>query len=185
MKDYGAALSISGLPFMGPVAASKVGCIEKNQKTGSGSTSNSCAIIRTHYSTLDGAAMAKSNYPFWENWRDYLNAPNNEILAKYKEVGCFFTCFEKNQYGQKLEEIALEIGIPYEVLTPAKMKKLLPIISPGHFYPAKALTDKNFGEKNGNLRYVLHFPKAGYISCLLYTSPSPRDVEDWGYGGWG
>ena len=148
----------------------KVGCIEKNQKTGSGSTSNSCAIIRTHYSTLDGAAMAKSNYPFWENWRDYLNAPNNEILAKYKEVGCFFTCFEKNQYGQKLEEIALEIGIPYEVLTPAKMKKLLPIINPGHFYPAKALTDKNFGEKNGNLRYVLHFPKAGYISDPMFAT---------------
>ena len=50
------------------------------------------------------------------------------------------------------------------------MKKLLPIINPGHFYPAKALTDKNFGEKNGNLRYVLHFPKAGYISDPMFAT---------------
>ena len=50
------------------------------------------------------------------------------------------------------------------------MKKLLPIINPGHFYPAKALTDKSFGEKNGNLRYVLHFPKAGYISDPMFAT---------------
>ena len=23
------------------------------------------------------------------------------------------------------------------------------------------------------------------INCLLYTSPSPRDVEEWGMAGWG
>ena len=62
--------------------------------------------------------MAKANYPFWENWSGYVEAPKNEVLAKYREVGCFFTCFKKNQYGRKLEEIATAIGIPYEVLSP-------------------------------------------------------------------
>ena len=52
-------------------------------------------LLELHYSTLDGAAMAKSNYPFWENWRDYLNAPNDEMLAKYKEVGCFLHVLKK------------------------------------------------------------------------------------------
>ena len=32
----------------------------------------SCAIIRTHYSTRDGAALALSNYPYWQDWRDRL-----------------------------------------------------------------------------------------------------------------
>ena len=50
------------------------------------------------------------------------------------------------------------------------MKKFLPIINPGHFYPAKALNDKNFGEKNGDLRYVLYFPKAGYISDPMFAT---------------
>ena len=34
-----------------------------------------------------------------------------------------------------------------------------PLIGPG-----------SFGEKNGNLRYVLHFPKAGYISDPMFAT---------------
>ena len=141
-----------------------VACIEKNAAAGSGSTSNSCAIIRTHYSTLDGAALAKSNYPYWEDWAGYLGAPQDEVLARYREVGCCYTCFEDNNYGIKLEEIANTIDIPYEVWTPAKMRKMLPIMNPGHFHPAKAADDPAFGSQNGEMRYVLFFPKAGYIS---------------------
>ena len=142
----------------------KVACVEKNAVAGSGSTCNSCAIIRTHYSTLSGAALAKSNYPIWEGWAEYLGAEGDEALAIYREVGCCYTCFESNGFGKKLEDIANEIDIPYEVWTPAKMSANLPIMSPGHFHPAKTADDSAFGEQNGDLRYVLYFPKAGYIS---------------------
>ncbi len=141
-----------------------VACVEKNLTAGAGSTCNSCAIIRTHYSTLDGAALAKSNYTFWENWREYLGAEDGEALAVYREVGCCYTCFEKNSYGIKLEEIANTIGIPYEVWTPSKIRARLPIMSPGHFHPARTEDDPEFGKQNGELRYVLFFPEAGYVS---------------------
>ena len=81
----------------------RVACVEKNAVAGSGSTGNSCAIIRTHYSTLNGAALAKSNYPFWENWPGYLGAEGDEVLATYREVGCCYTCFTSNDFGKKLE----------------------------------------------------------------------------------
>ena len=136
-----------------------VACVEKNTTAGSGSTANSCAIIRTHYSTLDGAALAKANYPYWEDWPAYLGAEEGEILATYREVGCCYTCFKDNRYGIKLEEIAKTIGIPYEVWTPSKMRANLPIMNPGHFHPAKAADDPEFGKQNGELRYVLYFPK--------------------------
>ena len=145
-------------------AGRSVACIEKNATAGSGSTSNSCAIIRTHYSTLDGAALAKSNYPYWEDWPAYLGAQEGEVLATYREVGCCYTCFEQNNYGIKLEEIANTIGIPYEVWTPSKMRANLPIVNPGHFHPAKAAEDPDFGKQDGEMRYVLFFPKAGYVS---------------------
>ncbi|WP_282604343.1 FAD-binding oxidoreductase [Pelagibius sp. Alg239-R121] len=138
--------------------------IEKNAVAGSGSTGNSCAIIRTHYSTLDGAALAKSNYPYWENWADYVGAEPGATLARYREVGCLYTCFEENNYGIKLEEIANTIGIPYEVWTPSKMRDRLSIINPGHFHPAKTVDDPEFGLQTGEMRYVLFFPKAGFIS---------------------
>ena len=142
----------------------KVVCVDKNAVAGSGSTGNSCAIIRTHYSTLNGAALAKSNYPFWENWAQYLGAEGDEVLATYREVGCCYTCFESNSFGRKLEEIANAIDIPYEVWTPAKMRANLPIMNPGHFHPARSVDDPAFGEQDGEMRYVLFFPKAGYIS---------------------
>ena len=145
-------------------AGRSVACIEKNTAAGSGSTCNSCAIIRTHYSTLDGAALAKSNYPYWENWAEYLAAKDDEALAIYREVGCCYTCFAENNYGAKLEDIANKIAIPYEVWTPAIMRKKLPIVSPGNFHPAKAWDDPDFGQQDGELRYVLFFPEAGYIS---------------------
>ena len=46
--------------------------VDKLPAAGYGSTSNSCAIVRTHYSTLDGTARAWENYPHWKNWGDYL-----------------------------------------------------------------------------------------------------------------
>ena len=147
-------------------AKRKVLCIDRNTVAGAGSTANSCAIIRTHYSTLSGAALAKSNYPFWEDWAGYLGAGagDGEDLATYREVGCCYTCFEENNYGAKLEEIANEIGIPYEVWTPAKFREMLPIVNPGHFHPAKAPDDPAFGSQDGEMRYVLFFPKAGFIN---------------------
>jgi sarcosine oxidase subunit beta len=153
-------------------------CIEKNSTAGSGSTSNSCAIIRTHYSTLSGAALAKSNYYYWENWAEYLNAPEDETLAKYRETGCLFTCFKKNDYGSKLEEIANEIDIPYEVWSPAKMKKKLPIINPGHFYPPKPADDPDFGSKKGDMRYVLFFPRAGYVNDPMFATQNIQKAAE-------
>ena len=44
------------------------------------------------------------------------------------------------------------------------MRANLPIVNPGHFHPAKAAEDPDFGKQDGEMRYVLFFPKAGYVS---------------------
>ena len=46
--------------------------VDKNHDAGMGSTSGSCAIVRVHYSTLDGSALAYEGYFDWKNWSDYL-----------------------------------------------------------------------------------------------------------------
>jgi sarcosine oxidase subunit beta len=46
--------------------------IDKLPAAGYGSTGASCAIIRTHYSTLDGAAMAYEGFFYWEDWANYI-----------------------------------------------------------------------------------------------------------------
>ena len=40
--------------------------IDKLTAAGHGSTGNTCAIIRTHYSTLEGTALAYDSYFYWK-----------------------------------------------------------------------------------------------------------------------
>ncbi|MDP6098297.1 MAG: FAD-dependent oxidoreductase [Gammaproteobacteria bacterium] len=145
-------------------AGRRVLCIDKNPSAGYGSTSNSCAIIRTHYSTLDGAALALSNYPYWENWAKYLETDDELGLIQYKEVGCIYTCFSQNDYGRKLIDIAEKLSIPYEIWTPEIMRQRVPIIDSGNYYPARRPDDPEFGQAAGEMRHVIFFPKAGFIS---------------------
>ena len=42
--------------------------IDKLAAAGSGSTSNTCAIIRLHYSTPQGVTMAREGYFYWIDW---------------------------------------------------------------------------------------------------------------------
>lgn len=146
-------------------AGRRVAVVEMNPDSGYGSTSMSCAIIRTHYSTRDGAALALSNYPYWQNWPDYLGGVEDERgLSLYREVGCIYTCYEENNFGRKLVEIAEDLAIPFEIWTPETMKRRIPIISPGNYHPPKRPDDPAFGSSGGDMRYVIYFPRAGYIS---------------------
>ena len=42
--------------------------VDKLPAAGLGSTSSTCAIIRTHYSTLEGTAVAYESSFYWKNW---------------------------------------------------------------------------------------------------------------------
>ena len=42
--------------------------IDRNPTSGYGSTAASCAIIRVHYSTFDGCALAYEGYHYWKDW---------------------------------------------------------------------------------------------------------------------
>ena len=145
-------------------SSKKVIVVEKNAAIGSGSTSSSCAIIRTHYSTVNGAALAKSNYPYWENWADYLRSNRKNELAKYKPTGCLVTCDASNGYGKKFKLIADELDIPYELWTPEQAAAKLPGMDTGRFQPVRLADDPAFGEASGKLCPMLFFPKAGYVS---------------------
>ena len=46
--------------------------IDKLPTSGYGPTSNSCAIVRAHYSSRDGVAMAYEGFFYWQDWEHYL-----------------------------------------------------------------------------------------------------------------
>ena len=62
--------------------------VDKLPAAGHGSTSGSCAVIRLHYSTPDGVAMAREGYYYWINWLEYLETEDELGAAKYINTGC-------------------------------------------------------------------------------------------------
>mgnify|MGYP001179090106 CR=1 FL=1 len=64
--------------------------VDRAPKAGYGSTSSSCAIIRVHYSTLEGTAFAFDAYHDWEDWSGYLGAASAKELdkARFQKTGC-------------------------------------------------------------------------------------------------
>jgi sarcosine oxidase subunit beta len=132
---------------------------------GYGSTSNSCAIIRLYYSTLDGCAMAYDGYYYWKNWVDYLQAPKDEPLAVFNECGNLIMKTKLND-GLRKQLVHLDaLDIPYEHWTNEQILQRYPFYDVSNFAPAKRLDDADFGEAtDGQIDGAILFSRGGYIS---------------------
>ena len=48
--------------------------VDKLPDAGEGSTAASCAIVRAHYSTEDGVAMAYEGFKYWADYEHWLSS---------------------------------------------------------------------------------------------------------------
>lgn len=139
--------------------------IDRNRQAGHGSTAGSCAIIRMHYSTLDGTAFAWEGYHYWRDWRDYLEASVDEALAKFLEVGCLVMKTEGNGQLEKHMKNSALLGCPFEEWSPDRIIEKLPIYALDSYHPARAADDPNFGTSNGTqLNGAVFWPNGGYVT---------------------
>ena len=139
--------------------------VDRNHDAGTGSTGGSCAIIRVHYSTLAGSAFAYEGYFYWRDWADYLEAQDEQGLARFIECGCLVMATEANGYLEKHKGFCRKLNIPFEDWDAAKVEEHLPIYSMQSFAPPKRMDDPSFGESNGSqVRSGVFFPTAGYIT---------------------
>ncbi len=90
--------------------------LDKLPAAGYGSTGASCAIIRTHYSTLDGAALAYESYFAWDDWPGYLATADERGLAKFVKSGCLVLKTAANGHLRNICRNMDALGIPYEEL---------------------------------------------------------------------
>ena len=144
--------------------------LDRLSQIGQGSTAGSCAIIRMHYSTLDGTAMAWEGYHDWAEWQDYLGATHEE-LARFVECGCLVMQTEANGYLEKHMRFSRALGCPIEEWDADEVQRHLPIYSSNSFAPAKRMDQPGFGEPNGSkLRGGVYWPKAGYVTDPALSS---------------
>ena len=138
--------------------------VDKLPAAGYGSTGSSCAIIRTHYSTLDGSALAYESFFYWDDWAGYLGVPDERGLAAFHKTGCLVMKTEANGHLRSVCAQQDALGIPWEDWAPEQIKSRLPFYDLHAFGPPKRPDDPAFGEPQGDdpLGGVF-FPCAGYI----------------------
>ena len=138
--------------------------IDKLPASGYGSTANSCAIIRTHYSTWAGVAMAYEGLFYWRNWADYLETEDERGLAEFIQCGGVYLGNDE-RYTDKVLPLFDEIGVPYEIWSTATLRERIPGIDIGRHSPPKRAEDDLFwDEPQGELQSVVYSSAAGYIT---------------------
>ena len=139
--------------------------IDKNHDAGTGSTSASCAIIRVHYSTMDGSALAYEGYFDWKNWTEYLGVKDDQGMAKFVECGCLVMETKQNGFLEKHKAICLSLNIPFEEWNSNVIREKLPIYNQDSFAPAKRIDQDGFGVPNGSqINTGVFFPTGGYVT---------------------
>lgn len=143
----------------------KVIVLDKLPAAGYGSTSNSCAIIRTYYSTLDGTALAYDGYHYWRDWADYLDCDDEAGHAGFVQCGTLTMKIEQNGRLESAMEMADQLDLPYEELNNEALAKRIPGANLGTFFPAKRPEDPEFGHTSGNtIDGAVFWPHSGYIT---------------------
>src|SRR5688572_26084764 len=109
----GAGVIGANLGFELSKAGYKTLNIDKLPTAGYGSTANSCAIVRTHYSTWSGVAMAFEGFHYWKDWDNYLEVEDERGNAKFVQCGGVYLGNDE-RYSKKVLPLFDEIGVPYE-----------------------------------------------------------------------
>ncbi|MYI66387.1 MAG: FAD-binding oxidoreductase, partial [Gemmatimonadetes bacterium] len=138
--------------------------MDKQPAAGSGSTCNTCAIIRLHYSTPDGCAMARESYFYWLDWGRYLGVPDEMGLAKYVNTGCLVVKNDRNHDLMNVMAALDELHVAYEDLSAAKVAARFPWLDTRSYGPPVTMADDRFGAPSGGkIRGAVYIPESGYI----------------------
>ena len=179
-KDYDAI--IIGAGIIGCCTAfelSKKGLrtinVDKLSAAGSGSTANSCAVIRVHYSTLVGTAVAYESYLYWDEWEKYLGVKDPRGLAQFYKRGIMVFKSGANEDLKKVRKIMDELGISYEDLDVTGIKDKYPFLDSTSYFPPRRPEDDQFGEANQDpLTGAIYYPEGGYVSDPILST---RNVQ--------
>ncbi|MEM9108038.1 MAG: FAD-dependent oxidoreductase, partial [Pseudomonadota bacterium] len=139
--------------------------IDKLPESGYGSTSGSCAIIRTYYSALETCAIAYEGWHYWKDWSNYIGVGDERGLITYHDTGCLVIKTEHNHGLKRVCDMMDRIGCPYEHVPVKDISRRMPDADTHQFEPAKRPQDEGFGEPTGpSVEGAVFFPRGGYVN---------------------
>jgi sarcosine oxidase subunit beta len=138
--------------------------IDKNPDSGFGSTSSSCSIVRAHYSTYQGVAMAYEGFFYWKDWPNHVGRHDERGLARYMNCGSILLKTQGHNY-EKVLRLYREIGVEHEEWTLDELRQKMPIYSTKAFYPPTRPEDPAFwNEPDEEIAGAIYTPGSGYVN---------------------
>ena len=160
----GAGIIGAAIAFEASKKGHKTLSVDKLAAAGYGSTSNTCAIIRTHYSTWEGTAIAWESFFHWKNWREYLEFEDERGLAKLYDGGLLIIRTKGHDLSRHLK-IHDDLSIPYEIWDLETLKKKAPLLDDHSYWPPRRPDDPEFDQRSEDKILGGVFIQAGgYIS---------------------
>lgn len=155
--------------------------IDKNDEVGAGSTANSCAVVRTCYSTYQGVALAYEGLHYWRDWANYLEVADERGLAKFVQCG-MCQIIAPDGHWERVKPHYDAIGIQYEEWTAAEARANMPMWHTGFYYPPTLPGDDAFWQEPASeVPGVLYVPGEGYINDpMLAAHNLRRAAENYG-----
>jgi sarcosine oxidase subunit beta len=138
--------------------------IDKLPASGYGPTSNSCAIVRAHYSSWDGVAMAYEGFFYWQDWDGYLGVVDDAGTARYMQSG---TILLKSATGhhEKVLEHYRTLGVEHEEWDRSTLVERMPIYDTHAFWPPRRPSDPHFWDQpDAELDGAIYTPGSGYVN---------------------
>jgi sarcosine oxidase subunit beta len=136
--------------------------VDRAPGPGMGSTSASSAIVRFHYSTYQGVAVAWEAKHEWERWADSLGVTDPAGTARYIKTGALVLDTPGYDVSRVLA-LYDQLGIPYEQLTAARIRDRFPYLSASRFFPPQLPSDEEFwSEPTGELGGFFT-PEGGFV----------------------
>jgi sarcosine oxidase subunit beta len=139
--------------------------IDRLPGAGYGPTSSSCSIVRAHYSSWDGVAMAHEGFSYWRDWPNYLEIDADEgEIATYMQSG---TVLLKSKTGhhEKVLEHYRDLGVEHEEWDTDTLKARIPYYDVHAFWPPSRPEDPDFFRKpEEELEGAIYTPGSGYVN---------------------
>ena len=153
--------------------------VDANAGPSLGPTSNSCAIVRSHYSTLEGVAMAYEGFRYWQEWADYLGVADEAGMAVYRQCG---TATLKSRSGHHLKYLPhyRALGVEFEEWDAAELKRRVPVLDTREFWPPRRPEDPSSGDEPETRarRRGVYTPGSGYVNDPSARRPQPGGGRD-------
>ncbi|MEM8924395.1 MAG: FAD-dependent oxidoreductase [Actinomycetota bacterium] len=150
--------------------------IEASPGPGMGSTAASSAVIRFHYSTEAGTALAYEGLHYWRNWAEHIGVEPEGGLVELVTTGMVGLA-DGTGHLDRCRPILERLGVPHEWWDTEELARRMPYLDTGAFFPpTRPDDDRFFADPASVITGALYEPDAGYVTDPQLAAANLHDA---------